>query len=273
MSDNIKHYGIIYKIICLVTPDKYIGKTKKSLEERWNGHKSDLKRFMTYVHQPGTKKRNFCTKLYNAMRAHGIENFKIELVCYAMSKQELDELETKMIQQYNTLSPNGYNLTTGGEGGWDHSPETKALISANTIKGIHANIDSLRTNKLSKGLPVHCVYTKLKGKYDAFLVQHHPRCNQKEFKFKDYNNSADEARIALLTFLEELERTNTIYYLPKRGGNKVPKGIRQIPNGYQVKKMHKGKRTIMDFNDVTKTDDQNLNEAKTYLENLIKSWQ
>jgi hypothetical protein len=267
----MEQYGIIYKITCVETPHVYIGKTKKSLVERWHNHKRDLKRFQNYVHTPGTKKRGFCTYLYRAMSQYGFDKFKIERIASAASLEELNELESSLIIEHNTLAPNGYNLTTGGDGGWDHPPELKEKMRENTIKGIRDNIDKLRTNELSKGLPMHVIYTKLKGEHDAFMIQKHELCKQKEFKFKDYNNSVDDARKACLDFLTELERSK-IPYKPPKTGNIDIKGIRQIVGGYQVKKMHLGIRYEKQFVDKNKTDADNFEDAKNHLEQLINSW-
>ena len=52
-------------------------------------------------------------------------DFKWEIIEECNSKDELDELECHYIKQYNTLHPNGYNLTYGGEGthGWKPTKE------------------------------------------------------------------------------------------------------------------------------------------------------
>lgn len=47
----------------------------------------------------------------------GEENFTYELVDMADSLEELNELEKYYIQKYNTVTPNGYNISTGGDGG------------------------------------------------------------------------------------------------------------------------------------------------------------
>lgn len=263
----MEQYGIIYKITCLVDPKAYIGKTKKTLGTRWSTHLSDFKRFLSYEHTPGTKKRNFCTFLYNGFDKYGVHNFTINMIGSALSKEELSQLETQMIAEHGTLAPNGYNLTTGGEGGWEHPPELKEKMRENTIKGIHANIDKLRKNALSKGLPVHVIFTKLKGDKDAYLIQHHPLCNQKEFKVDDYV-TIEATREACVKFLNDLEKSG-IPYKPPKEGNNIPRGMRKLEDGYQVKKMRKGVRYIQDFRDPMKSDARNFEDACRYLESLV----
>ena len=87
---------IIYQITNNINGKKYIGKTTKSVEERYRKH--------LYNHKEGN------THLYNAMRKHGVENFSIEIIEHT---QNLDEREKFWIY---TLSPE-YNMTKGGDGG------------------------------------------------------------------------------------------------------------------------------------------------------------
>lgn len=73
-------YGIIYKITNLINSKIYIGQTIKKMQIRWKEHQSAAKRGInTYFHK--------------AIRKYGIENFVIEQIAEANSKQELDELE------------------------------------------------------------------------------------------------------------------------------------------------------------------------------------
>ena len=60
------------------------------------------------------------TAIYNAILKHGLENMKVEILWEKESDtrlvEELNELEIKYIKEFNTKVPNGYNLTSGGEG-------------------------------------------------------------------------------------------------------------------------------------------------------------
>ena len=49
------------------------------------------------------------------MLADGLENFVFEVI-EEVDNSLLNEREIFWIKEYNSLSPNGYNLTTGGEG-------------------------------------------------------------------------------------------------------------------------------------------------------------
>lgn len=74
--------------------------------------------------------------LLKSIKKYGSENFKREIL------EECDPslnvlLETKYIKKYNTIIPNGYNISpTGGRGvnGWyKHSDETKEKIRKSLI--------------------------------------------------------------------------------------------------------------------------------------------
>ena len=100
----------VYKI----TIDKsYIGITKDT-KTRWKHH--------TY---PSSK----CRYIRNALLHHGIENAKFEIIERDISVEDIDAKEQYYIEKFNTLVPNGYNLTNGGRY-HVHSDETKALMKA-----------------------------------------------------------------------------------------------------------------------------------------------
>lgn len=51
-----------------------------------------------------------------AIQKYGVENFSFEILELCL-KNELDEKEKKFIQEYNSITPNGYNIKEGGQGG------------------------------------------------------------------------------------------------------------------------------------------------------------
>lgn len=97
---------IIYAITNLVNGKRYIGMTAKTEAWRWWHH---MKAF-----EKGVK-----TALYDAMRKHGVENFKMGVVASLVpgfTTADLSDVERVVIAQESTLSPNGYNMTAGGDG-------------------------------------------------------------------------------------------------------------------------------------------------------------
>lgn len=90
----------LYKITNQVNNKYYIGMTKQSIEKRFSQHKTNAKTKTTY--------------LYNAINKHGINNFSIELITEFETKEECCQAEVLYISQ----NINGYNLASGGEGGF-----------------------------------------------------------------------------------------------------------------------------------------------------------
>lgn len=93
----------IYKITNKVNQKIYIGKTSKTVAERWNEH------LMQY-----NCIRNEKRPLYSAMRKYGVENFIIDIVEECSYEIE-NEREIYWIAYYNSYH-NGYNATHGGDG-------------------------------------------------------------------------------------------------------------------------------------------------------------
>lgn len=108
---------IIYKITNKINGKVYIGQTIRTIEERWHEH---------------CKPTSDCGAIANAIRKHGRDSFTIELVDTANSIEELNAKEQEYIGKFNTMRPNGYNLTTGGMN-YARSEETKQKMSAHQI--------------------------------------------------------------------------------------------------------------------------------------------
>lgn len=109
---------LIYKITHKLSGNAYIGKTKETLRQRFNRH---------------CLKRSDCLRISRAIQKYGPDEFSIEMIAEYTNETDLNNAEEYYIDWYNTLSPNGYNLTTGGEGG-KVSEEAKLRMS-NATKG------------------------------------------------------------------------------------------------------------------------------------------
>ena len=96
--------GYIYLIINIINNKKYVGKTLKTIEERFNEHK-----------KASTKDRCKDFPLYRAFRKYGTENFKIEVLEEVEDPLSLSDREIYWIKELDTYN-NGYNATLGGDG-------------------------------------------------------------------------------------------------------------------------------------------------------------
>lgn len=104
---------------------QYVGQTSVSLECRIKNHKKAIK----YV--PGAG----CAAFHSAVRKYGFDAFTFESVdLTARPQEELDFAERWFIDELQTISPNGYNLKSGGNGGAHHESTKVKLRAANVGK-------------------------------------------------------------------------------------------------------------------------------------------
>jgi group I intron endonuclease len=60
------------------------------------------------------QRSNKCPAIHNAIKYYGWDNFIHEILHDNLTIDQANVLEAKCILEYKTLSPNGYNLATGG---------------------------------------------------------------------------------------------------------------------------------------------------------------
>ena len=101
-------YGYIYKICNLITNKIYIGRTTKTIEERFSEH-------CRVAFNDNIKKK---LKIQNSIKKYGKENFTLDLLEACETKELYDIREQYYIELYDARNPNiGYNIHEGGEGG------------------------------------------------------------------------------------------------------------------------------------------------------------
>lgn len=137
---------LVYRIRNLVTKKVYIGQTRFKAEARWNVHKKNA--------IGGDRSR-----LYSAIRKHGPEVFRVEVLYTAESPEELNAMETFFIVLHQSHRPeNGYNMTLGGESGIP-SDETRKRIAATQ----HLRMQNSRLRQR--------ISRKLKGRRDSLSTR------------------------------------------------------------------------------------------------------
>jgi group I intron endonuclease len=256
--------GRVYIIICKVTPKEYVGQTTQELHERWYDHTQAAKSYIANINDnPDKIKHIRFSYLYRAMAKYGIENFTIEELESA-DNDLLDDLEIQYIEAFNTLVPNGYNLTTGGSR-FNHNEVTIERMKEQK----RANIDNVRNEKLA-GLPPLVTYRNHPTKGEQVLINQHPLCKHKTFSAYKYG-SFENAKIALLEFIVELE-LNGVPHVPKKRGEddiKKYKGLIATPEGYRVNKVHKGITYDKRFERKDRTKDENKAAAIQWYIDLL----
>lgn len=126
---------IIYLITNIITGKKYIGQTTRTLEQRLKEHK---------------REGNI---LHRAISKYGISNFKAEELKRCSSINELNDSETELIKEYNTLVPNGYNLDSGGLNKTMHSESKIKMSLAKKGRKLHEN--SIKTQFKKSHIPAN----------------------------------------------------------------------------------------------------------------------
>ena len=94
--------GLIYKITNRITEQIYVGKTTRTLNERWSGHKAKHRHSKQYVHA--------------SMKTYGIDNFDITIL-EECDNLIIDERERYWIEYLDSMAPKNFNMTSGGDGG------------------------------------------------------------------------------------------------------------------------------------------------------------
>lgn len=123
MNENF----IVYKATNKVNGKKYIGLTKRTLEDRIYRHvrESEKKDLHTYN-----------TPFKRAIRKYGIDNFEWEILEEGLTENEAYDLEKYYIEKYKTYykfsNSNGYNATVGGD--FISHPKDR-MICVNAVTG------------------------------------------------------------------------------------------------------------------------------------------
>jgi group I intron endonuclease len=122
---------MIYLITNKIDGKRYIGKTSRTVEQRWYQHCKNAE----YGHD---------TYLYRAIRKHGASNFIVEQI-----GEGLDEEEVLCIETYQPE----YNMTAGGTGGdTSKSPNyIAAMLTRDTSGHNNSNYGKYGTNSPNYG--------------------------------------------------------------------------------------------------------------------------
>ena len=117
--------SVRFIIYCHTSPvgKQYVGQTKLTMETRWNQHASRAR---------SRRWEDGCRALHAAIRKYGPDTFAHEVLDVVTSEGGANLAERTWIRLRQSMSPNGYNLQSGGGVGRISSPETRAIRSANT---------------------------------------------------------------------------------------------------------------------------------------------
>ena len=141
--------GYIYKITNKLNNKCYIGKTERTIQERWKEHLKNIKIYKNKL------------PLYQALFKYGVNNFSIEELEQCNS-DTIDDREIYWIAYFNSYKK-GYNCTGGGEGGIkDYHEFIDEIIQRYNAgerldllcKEFHCDYASIRPKLIKKGLKI-----------------------------------------------------------------------------------------------------------------------
>ena len=129
-------YGVIYKISNSVNEKVYYGQTKSNPpSHRWNRHKYSAKKSCN-------------VPIHCAMRLHGIETFKFEIVYSCDTLDELNKKEIEIISTNNSYCPNGYNIMKGGDN-FERTEEHRKKIG-DALRGIKRTLEQCQAMSIAR---------------------------------------------------------------------------------------------------------------------------
>jgi group I intron endonuclease len=119
----------VYLITNTLNGKQYVGQST-GIKRRFTRHKRAAR----------TKHKRESFYLHNAIAKYGVENFTFEVLLYADDAEFVNLMEQRIIAGYNTLSPFGYNLDTGGGVSKKLSAATRKKLTGRTAwnKGVPA---------------------------------------------------------------------------------------------------------------------------------------
>lgn len=213
--------GIIYK---LTSPSgkSYIGQTIQDFEKRMYQHEYDA----------NDVKRGNCKALYNAISHYGFDTFEKHILIECPN-EDLDFYEILCIKEYNTLSPNGYNLDSGGNKGKIYSDESRTKMRE---KAKERDLKSYKKYEGSKELPKYtCIINTVREK--GYKIYGHPTCPNAQFT--DKNKTMEKKLEELLNHIAKYESVEKDIKNQSRrkmlnDNSILPEGIKQYRTGYMV---------------------------------------
>lgn len=234
----------VYLATCKTTGLRYVGVANKYLENgapwgithRWTAHIRDAA-------YEKTKHMN-CSLFHQALNEYGSDDFTVDKICDCKII-ESDAMEQKYIAEYNTVHPNGYNMSTGGRKTTFCEEARKNMAEGQLGKRYNHEIERKHTE--DKDLPKNITPMRHEGEVIGYQVKKFPiGVDKKEYVYKSFKNkhNLEQALQDATQFLEEmkLEYQRRLEAKKEEGAStskaaelKLPKNIFPIGSGYFVK--------------------------------------
>lgn len=181
--------GEIYMLFCKESCKRYIGqafcyvssKTPWGTQGRWKSHIREA------YGKNGGNKKDRCSILNSAIRKYGKNGFDI-LPLIKCNIEDMDYWETEYIESFKTVTPGGYNLSSGGAKGKDSEVtiEKKRLMrlgkkaNAETKRNCTVAQFGIRKQKRKRKyeedniLPKYILADRINGSVTAYSINSYP---------------------------------------------------------------------------------------------------
>ena len=221
----------IYMITCIVSGKSYIGKTIGNIRQRVVYHLNG--------NAPG------CAALHSAIKKYGKENFTWQVLHENVIPDLLSMFEMEAIKTYDTISPVGYNLTAGGETGFQSEEtirkRTETLRANPPMKGRRHTPESCQKMSLSRTGSKRSPETR---KRQSEAAMGHSCSSETRQKIAQANRlpEKDDAYKFYLSLSSEMPRREKVKILSAKFVNVKPKTINYWMSEWEP---HKSQTEIM----------------------------
>ncbi len=232
---------VIYR---LTSPSgkSYVGQTTQPFDKRWTQHTK-----LSDTH---------CRALKSALRKYGAATFQKEILLEC-GVHDLDYFEVRMIEAYDTLSPNGYNLDKGRSARRNFTDTTKKLMRASAK-------NASRFSEQNLLLPDYITVVSDNDIIIGYRIAHHPDC--KDIYFKTPGKSSDENLEDAVAYLKKINLGG----IPRK--RTLPKYLHLGKMGYYIKyKSKHGTFINRKFQNQSIPLGDRLIQAKQVLKELIET--
>lgn len=144
------HHGEIYLIYNKKNRKIYIGQARcfaSKDNKRWG----TFGRWKSHLNETFNATKDHCKKLNNAIRKYKPESFEVFMLV-RVPMEDIDEMEIYLIDYFDSMGSDGYNMRTGGKKGKD-SDETR--ICKSESKQIHPRNFAFIPEPILGGTEVH----------------------------------------------------------------------------------------------------------------------
>lgn len=157
LPKDLDKFNVIYKITNKLNDKCYIGKTKSFKMRLYSnapyGYLDSIHKWILSGYS------GKLTRLFNAIRFHGVNNFKFTILEYDIPLDNLNEREIYWITKYNSYKGHGYNSTKGGDGGHGNPTEWSRLAAREASVLNYPN---------TNGISENCIYAGIKARKELY---------------------------------------------------------------------------------------------------------